>query len=59
VIEIILGFTLGYGVPMFLLKRYIARKRRERERAAPASERRQPELDSTSRPLHPALADRP
>jgi hypothetical protein len=29
VAEIILGFALGYGVPMFLLKRYIARRRRE------------------------------
>jgi len=27
VIEIIIGFALGYGVPMFLLKRYIARRR--------------------------------
>ncbi len=26
-IEVILGFALGYGVPMFLLKRYIARRR--------------------------------
>jgi hypothetical protein len=28
-IEIILGFTLGYGLPMFLLKRHIARRRAE------------------------------
>jgi hypothetical protein len=28
-IEIIAGFALGYGVPMYLLKRYIARKRAE------------------------------
>ena len=26
-IEIITGFALGYGVPMYLLKRYIARRR--------------------------------
>jgi hypothetical protein len=26
-IEIITGFALGYAVPMFLLKRYIARRR--------------------------------
>lgn len=26
-IEIITGFAVGYGVPMFLLKRYVARRR--------------------------------
>lgn len=28
-IEMILGFAIGYGVPMFLLKRYIAHRRRD------------------------------
>jgi hypothetical protein len=27
-IEIVTGFAIGYGVPMLLLKRYIARSRR-------------------------------
>ncbi|HJZ75348.1 MAG TPA: hypothetical protein VKE51_26620 [Vicinamibacterales bacterium] len=26
-IEIVTGFALGYGVPMFLLNRYLARQR--------------------------------
>jgi hypothetical protein len=58
VIEVIVGFTLGYGVPMFLLKRYIARKRRDRARTAPMPEQRQPRPGATSGPLRPALADR-
>jgi hypothetical protein len=58
-IEIVLGFILGYAVPMFLLKRYIARRRRELAGVSPSTEHRKAEPDPTSGSLRPAPAGRP
>jgi hypothetical protein len=58
-IEIILGFTLGYAVPMFLLKRYIARKRRQLEAQSPSTEHRRAEPRPTPGSLSPVPAGRP
>jgi hypothetical protein len=59
-IEIVLGFALSYAVPMFLLKRYIARRRREVAAVSPSTtEHRKAELDPPSGSLRPAPAGRP
>jgi hypothetical protein len=58
-IEMILGFTLGYAVPMFLLKRYIAGKRRQVEAQLRSTEHRKAEPGPTPGSLRPVPAGRP
>jgi hypothetical protein len=55
----ILGFTLGYAVPMFLLNRYIAGKRRQVEAQLRSTEHRKAEPGPTPGSLRPVAAGRP
>jgi hypothetical protein len=57
-IEVILGFTLGYAVPMFLLKPCIASKRRQVEAPLRSTEHRKAEPGPTPGSLRPVAAAR-